>query len=136
MAIVLAGMVGGLTSWQYAEQPYNEAEYALEASNDASDRSVKAGKTSGAKAQQELDAEIPLKIQNQIRHVMPIVGKSQLKDLTGTQKEVLGEYNLWIDSDYSKMDQREREHTYKMLHNVRTFKGLKNVIKSFRHINR
>lgn len=105
------------------------------------------GEISEAKnAQQELEADIPGKILSNVNNGNPIVGKSQVKDLTDTQKEVIKNYNKWLETDYKKMDKNELEDKYDpknpgklkpgtktQLKNVKTFKGLQNVIKSYKH---
>lgn len=131
VTIVLTGMVGGLTSWQYAEQPYNEAEYALEASNDASERSVKAGKTRRTEAlQDDLSAELPHEIKARVVRGAWIPS-SRFNKLSASQKKVIEAYNAWLESDYSKMDDKRKTVMKEILANVRTFKGLKNVINAF-----
>lgn len=131
IAIVLAGMVGGLTSWQYAEQSYNEAEYAPEASNDASERSVKAGKTRRTEtSQDDLSAELPHEIKARVVRGAWIPS-SRFNKLSASQKKVIEAYNAWLESDYSKMDDKRKTEMKEILANVRTFKGLKNVINTF-----
>lgn len=136
MAIVLAGMVGGLTSWQYAEQPYNEAEYALEALNDASERNVKAGKTRRTEtSQDDLSKTLPDAIKRRVERA-GAVPASELRKLQGKQKEVMKAYYAWLKSDYSRMDDEQQAETKTQLENVKTFKGLQNVITIFKHKNR
>lgn len=131
IAIVLTGMVGGLTSWQYAEQSYNEAEYAPEASNDASERSVKAGKTRRTEAlQDDLSAVLPHEIKARVVRGAWIPS-SRFNKLSASQKKVIEAYNAWLESDYSKMDDKRKTEMKEILAKITTFRGVQNVINAY-----
>ena len=131
IAIVLTGMVGGLTSWQYAEQSYNEAEYAPEALNDASERNVKAGTTRRTETLQgDLNAELPHRIKKFVANGRKIP-QSLVNQLSTSQKEVMEAYNYWLNSDYSRMDEKQKEDTKARLDKIITFRGVRNVINAY-----
>lgn len=80
-------------------------------------------------SQDDLSADLSKAIKKRLANVTKIpesLGK------TDPQKAVIKAYNAWLESDYSKMGDKQKTEMKKILVDNKTFKGLKNVIDTYK----
>lgn len=86
--------------------------------------------------QDDLRKELPDAIKGRVKRASK-VSESELEKLEGKQKAVIEAYNAWLDSDYSKMDERQKSDTKAQLEKMgtkeSTFGGLANIINVYKN---
>lgn len=83
---------------------------------------------------QELKAELPEAIKSRLRMSLPVSG-SVLRKLEQTQKEVVENYNNWLNNIYKKKTSEQQTEIKGKLNKCSTFKGLQSVINSYKKAN-